>query len=270
MAAIAYPGEQRTMTVSRPRSIRARCKPSSPNSSASPSSRVIVQCNASWRRFRRQRDAAAQPAAMAAWVAQLTGRPARDRARPRHDMAMTGQAASVSREVQSRASPTPAESPRSKRTSGRTAAAARRTFRRQFSNARCLHIDNAYYLPAAYITGNCCRTNLPSNTAFRGFGGTAGRCGDRETSSKKSRSPRVATRTTSAKKTATASTSAHRRSRREIVVANNVLPRLSSRSFARRATTTAVSERRDLSRSTTLDDDTPRDRHVAGQVRHLV
>lgn len=36
------------------------------------------------------------------------------------------------------------------------------------------HIDNAYYLPNARITGRVCRTNLPSNTAFRGFGGPQG------------------------------------------------------------------------------------------------
>jgi len=37
-----------------------------------------------------------------------------------------------------------------------------------------LHTDNAYYLPAARITGRVCKTNLPSNTAFRGFGGPQG------------------------------------------------------------------------------------------------
>jgi xanthine dehydrogenase large subunit len=36
------------------------------------------------------------------------------------------------------------------------------------------HIDNAYYLPNVQITGTICRTNLPPNTAFRGFGGPQG------------------------------------------------------------------------------------------------
>ncbi len=36
------------------------------------------------------------------------------------------------------------------------------------------HIDNAYYIPNAEITGTVCRTNLPPNTAFRGFGGPQG------------------------------------------------------------------------------------------------
>lgn len=34
-----------------------------------------------------------------------------------------------------------------------------------------LHAENAYYIPDAQFTGTVCRTNLPSNTAFRGFGG---------------------------------------------------------------------------------------------------
>ncbi|MDG0815985.1 xanthine dehydrogenase molybdopterin binding subunit [Bdellovibrio svalbardensis] len=36
------------------------------------------------------------------------------------------------------------------------------------------HIDGAYYLPNAYIEGHVCRTNMYSNTAFRGFGGPQG------------------------------------------------------------------------------------------------
>lgn len=37
-----------------------------------------------------------------------------------------------------------------------------------------LHSDNAYYLPVCNITGTICRTNVPPNTAFRGFGGPQG------------------------------------------------------------------------------------------------
>ena len=40
---------------------------------------------------------------------------------------------------------------------------------------RCLfHLDNAYYVPALHFTGRVARTNTPSNTAFRGFGGPQG------------------------------------------------------------------------------------------------
>jgi xanthine dehydrogenase large subunit len=34
-----------------------------------------------------------------------------------------------------------------------------------------LHAENAYFIPNMELTGTVCRTNLPSNTAFRGFGG---------------------------------------------------------------------------------------------------
>ena len=40
---------------------------------------------------------------------------------------------------------------------------------------RCLfHLDNSYYLPSLHFTGRVARTNTPSNTAFRGFGGPQG------------------------------------------------------------------------------------------------
>ena len=37
-----------------------------------------------------------------------------------------------------------------------------------------LHAENAYYIPNAKIVGKAYKTNLPSNTAFRGFGGPQG------------------------------------------------------------------------------------------------
>ncbi len=37
-----------------------------------------------------------------------------------------------------------------------------------------LHAENAYYIPNIQINGLACRTNLPPNTAFRGFGGPQG------------------------------------------------------------------------------------------------
>eukprot|EP01080_Neovahlkampfia_damariscottae_P005713 gene5713-9533_t len=36
------------------------------------------------------------------------------------------------------------------------------------------HIDNCYKFPNLRVTGRVCKTNLPSNTAFRGFGGPQG------------------------------------------------------------------------------------------------
>jgi xanthine dehydrogenase molybdopterin binding subunit/xanthine dehydrogenase small subunit len=36
------------------------------------------------------------------------------------------------------------------------------------------HVDNAYYVPALRVTGRVAKTNVASNTAFRGFGGPQG------------------------------------------------------------------------------------------------
>ena len=36
------------------------------------------------------------------------------------------------------------------------------------------HLDNAYFIPAVEFRGQVARTNLSSNTAFRGFGGPQG------------------------------------------------------------------------------------------------
>ena len=36
------------------------------------------------------------------------------------------------------------------------------------------HYENSYKVPACRVYGYACKTNLPSNTAFRGFGGPQG------------------------------------------------------------------------------------------------
>ena len=36
------------------------------------------------------------------------------------------------------------------------------------------HVENCYKIPNVRITGHLCKTNLASNTAFRGFGGPQG------------------------------------------------------------------------------------------------
>ena len=34
-----------------------------------------------------------------------------------------------------------------------------------------LSLNNAYSIPNVKVVGRTCKTNIPSNTAFRGFGG---------------------------------------------------------------------------------------------------
>lgn len=33
-----------------------------------------------------------------------------------------------------------------------------------------MHVDNCYFIPNIEVNGWVCKTNMPSNTAFRGFG----------------------------------------------------------------------------------------------------
>ena len=40
----------------------------------------------------------------------------------------------------------------------------------QVASRAVLHSTNAYSIPHLDIEGRLCRTNLPTNTAFRGFG----------------------------------------------------------------------------------------------------
>ncbi|MHB8260713.1 MAG: xanthine dehydrogenase molybdopterin binding subunit [Bacteroidia bacterium] len=40
-----------------------------------------------------------------------------------------------------------------------------------------LHADSSYFIPNMHVTGKAYKTNLPSNTAFRGFGGPQGMAG---------------------------------------------------------------------------------------------
>lgn len=36
------------------------------------------------------------------------------------------------------------------------------------------HFENSYKIPVVEVYGFTCKTNIPSNTAFRGFGGPQG------------------------------------------------------------------------------------------------
>lgn len=44
----------------------------------------------------------------------------------------------------------------------------------QVTSRATLHCTNCYDIPNVECVGRICRTNLPSNTAFRGFGGPQG------------------------------------------------------------------------------------------------
>lgn len=47
-------------------------------------------------------------------------------------------------------------------------------FNTQILERALFHMDNSYNIPSIRGTGYMCKTNLPSNSAFRGFGGPQG------------------------------------------------------------------------------------------------
>ena len=47
-------------------------------------------------------------------------------------------------------------------------------FLRPVMERTLFHATNAYFIPNVKIKAYCCKTNLPPNTAFRGFGGPQG------------------------------------------------------------------------------------------------
>ncbi len=133
---------------------------------------VIVVCKRMGGGFGGKETQAAQPAAMAALVAQRTRRPARIVYNKDDDMRVTGKRhpfKSWWKVGFSREGVITALSIDHYSNGGWSCDLSPSVLERSM-----LHTDNAYYLPNARITGQVCRTNLPSNTAFRGFGGPQG------------------------------------------------------------------------------------------------
>ena len=140
-----------------------------PRCSASASTKSSASASGWAARFGGKETQAAIPAMMAALVAHKTGRPARVIYNKDDDMRVTGKRHPY----------------RSEWEVGFDDDGRIRALRvAYYSNGGCstdlslavmertlLHTDNCYFLPNVELTGQVCFTNLPSNTAFRGFGG---------------------------------------------------------------------------------------------------
>ena len=154
------------------RSIPRRCSRSSRTCSHLP--RTAWWCNArAWAAASAARKRRATLAALVALAALKTGRTVRVRFDRDQDMMLTGQTPSVPREVRGRL--------RSRRHAPRGAectlfptAAGRSISRVPITDRALFHLDNAYYIPHVEFSGRVAKTNLASNTAFRGFGGPQG------------------------------------------------------------------------------------------------
>ncbi|AWK86824.1 xanthine dehydrogenase molybdopterin binding subunit [Azospirillum thermophilum] len=133
---------------------------------------VTVECRRMGGGFGGKESQPAQIACIAALLAHATGRPVKFRMDRDDDMLMTGKRHDfhvrydVGFDGEGRLQGLEVD------------LAARCGFSLDLSNGvvdrAMFHTDNAYFLPAARVTGHRCKTNTVSNTAFRGFGGPQG------------------------------------------------------------------------------------------------
>ena len=171
-AALAYPGEHGAMTIHSSTQHPTEVQTLVAEVLGVPFNHVTCIAKRMGGAFGGKETQAAQPAMMAAIVAAKTGRPARVVYNKDDDMRTTG-----------KRHPFKSWYTVGFDDDGLITALDLKLF----SNGGCstdlsfavlersmLHSDNAYYLPHVRITGRVCRTNLPSNTAFRGFGGPQG------------------------------------------------------------------------------------------------
>jgi xanthine dehydrogenase large subunit len=170
--ALAIPGEQGQMTIHSSTQHPSEVQMMVAEVLGVPFNHVICICKRMGGGFGGKETQAAQPAMMAALLAAKTHRPVRFVYTKDDDMRYTG-----------KRHPFKAVYKAGFTSDGRITALDLKLY----SNGGCstdlsfavlersmLHSDNAYFLPHVRIEGRICRTNLPSNTAFRGFGGPQG------------------------------------------------------------------------------------------------
>ncbi len=170
--AIAVPGEQGQMTIHSSTQHPSEVQMMVAEALGVPFNHVTCICKRMGGGFGGKETQAAQPAMMAALLAARTRRPVRLAYSKDDDMRYTG-----------KRHPFKAFYKVGFAIDGRITALDVRLF----SNGGCstdlsfavlersmLHLDNAYFLENVRIEARVCRTNLPSNTAFRGFGGPQG------------------------------------------------------------------------------------------------
>ncbi|MGA2177754.1 MAG: xanthine dehydrogenase molybdopterin binding subunit [Verrucomicrobiota bacterium] len=137
-----------------------------------PANKVVVQCPRMGGGFGGKETQAATPAALAALAARQTGRPARVRLNRDQDMALLGHRHPFLARF------------RVGFDAGGVLRAARihlwsnggwaMDLSQAITDRALFHLDNSCFIPAAEFRGQVARTNLSSNTAFRGFGGPQG------------------------------------------------------------------------------------------------
>ncbi len=134
--------------------------------------RVVVQCPRVGGGFGGKETQAATPAALAALAAHTSGRAVRVRFNRDQDMILTGKRHPLVAKFRAGFDGT-----------GMLQALQAEIYSnggwsldlsQAVTDRALFHLDNAYYLPHAEVQGRVAKTNLVSNTAFRGFGGPQG------------------------------------------------------------------------------------------------
>ena len=171
-AAIAIPGEEGTVKVISSTQNTTETQAVVAEALGLRMHEVVCECPRMGGAFGGKETQSALPAMMAALTAQKTGRPARVVLRRVDDMRITGKRHQYQTDYRMAFDD-----------AGRLVAAefayysnggAFADLSTSVMERTMLHAENAYHVPMLRCTGQVCRTNLPPNTAFRGFGGPQG------------------------------------------------------------------------------------------------
>jgi len=171
-AAWAKPGEDGAMFVSSATQHPSEVQAVVAHLLSVPANKVVVQSLRMGGAFGGKETQAATPAALAALAARHTGQPVRVRWNRDQDMMLTGHR-----------HPFLARFKVGFDAEGRLLAARVHLYSnggwamdlsQAVTDRALFHLDNAYYIPAVEFRGQVAKTNLSSNTAFRGFGGPQG------------------------------------------------------------------------------------------------
>lgn len=171
-AAIATPGEFDTLTVLSSTQNPSEVQHVIAHLLGIPISSVVVQTKRMGGGFGGKECQATHPAAMAALVAFKTKRPARIAYEKDDDMAITGGRHPFQNDW--KVAFTSDGLITALKADIYSDGGAFADLSPAVMGRAMTHVDNAYFLPNADITGTVCRTNYPPNTAFRGFGGPQG------------------------------------------------------------------------------------------------
>ena len=171
-AAWAEPGEDGAMFVSSSTQHPSEVQAVVAHVLSVPANKVVVQSLRMGGGFGGKETQAATPAALAALAARHTGQAVRVRWNRDQDMMLTGHR-----------HPFLARFKVGFDAEGRLLAARVHLYSnggwamdlsQAVTDRALFHLDNAYYIPAVEFRGQVAKTNLSSNTAFRGFGGPQG------------------------------------------------------------------------------------------------